>query len=300
MPAISRPLLICAALLAYLPSGSSLAQLNGESWIPIVVLSENQQVPLRAKPEGPVVLGFARADDLKNGLPLQIGWYMLDPAQAMSSIAQSYSSHPLAYRKGIELSAETIVAEVQAVCAQSVAPVDPRRCLDQVGIELGVGANYRFGDSLLSLGVSRAQGSASGQSWRFQPDFGTRVVTRDSISLRGSKQSNWGEFGVGLSLSEIDLGSFFGEKIHEGQLSVSWLYGNFGTALTGRVNQRSNNSDPWGGIDLGLIWRTPWNGLLTVGAQNALRSGQPDANRQPQVPQASNERVPYVRYEQDL
>ena len=52
----------------------------------------------------------------------------------------------------------------------------------------------------------------------------------------------------------------------------------------------------WAGIDLGLSWRTPWRGEVSVGAQN-LWSAPLDA---PRESESVNARMPYVQYRQDL
>ena len=52
------------------------------------------------------------------------------------------------------------------------------------------------------------------------------------------------------------------------------------------------------GLGLGLTWRTPWSGQLTVGAENVVTRG-----KNPFSPNSENSdegTVPYVRYEQDL
>jgi hypothetical protein len=54
----------------------------------------------------------------------------------------------------------------------------------------------------------------------------------------------------------------------------------------------------WEAFGLGLTWRTPWSGQLTVGADNVVTRG-----KNPFSPDASGDQdgtVPYVRYEQDL
>lgn len=54
----------------------------------------------------------------------------------------------------------------------------------------------------------------------------------------------------------------------------------------------------WNSIDLGVTWRLPWQGSLSVGAQNLWSSGTP-ANT-PVGPEPDQSRTPYVQYHQDL
>ena len=52
----------------------------------------------------------------------------------------------------------------------------------------------------------------------------------------------------------------------------------------------------WTALDLGVSWRTPWRGEISVGAQN-LWSAPLDAPRDADPNQA---RTPYIQYRQDL
>lgn len=81
-------------------------------------------------------------------------------------------------------------------------------------------------------------------------------------------------------------------------LSVGGGYGNFGANIIGQVID-TPGQPRWEGLGLGLTWRTPWSGQLTVGAENIVTRG-----RNPFSPRGENGEdegtVPYVRYEQDL
>ena len=55
----------------------------------------------------------------------------------------------------------------------------------------------------------------------------------------------------------------------------------------------------WSSIDLGVTWRLPWRGELSVGAQNLWSSGSAPANN-PMGPEPDQSRTPYVQYHQDL
>ena len=76
----------------------------------------------------------------------------------------------------------------------------------------------------------------------------------------------------------------------------------FSGQLTGRLVELPHGASPWRSLDIGLSWRTPWRGELSLGARNVL--GRPDTSRWPlaDLPaiEDPSERVPYVRYQQDL
>lgn len=74
--------------------------------------------------------------------------------------------------------------------------------------------------------------------------------------------------------------------------------GAFSANIIGRVVETPNQPGQWEGLGVGLTWRTPWSGQLTVGAENVVTRG-----RNPFAPKEDGDNdgtVPYVRYEQDL
>lgn len=90
-------------------------------------------------------------------------------------------------------------------------------------------------------------------------------------------------------------------------LSFGLGYGNVTGQLTGRLIELPQTDHPWRTLDIGVSWRTPWRGQLSVGARNVLGSspfGNGDPSRWPMADLPAIEepaaRVPYVRYQQDL
>jgi hypothetical protein len=79
-------------------------------------------------------------------------------------------------------------------------------------------------------------------------------------------------------------------------------HGAFTGRLTGRLIEVPQSGSQWSTLDIGVSWRTPWRGELSVGARNVL--GGVDTARWPltELPplEESAARVPYVRYQQDL
>jgi hypothetical protein len=89
----------------------------------------------------------------------------------------------------------------------------------------------------------------------------------------------------------------FADRWTSRQLNLGGGVGDFGFNIVGEVVD--TGQDKWEGLSLGLSWRTPWSGQLTVGADNVVTRGKnPFA---PAAGQSEDEgAVPYVRYEQDL
>lgn len=93
--------------------------------------------------------------------------------------------------------------------------------------------------------------------------------------------------------------------LQQAMLGVGVNYGAFSGNVTGRVNrlaeQPGSPNALWSGIDIGVSWRTPWRGELTVGARNLV--SKVDGDEAPEPARAIDEtsaRTPYVRYKQDL
>lgn len=113
---------------------------------------------------------------------------------------------------------------------------------------------------------------------------------------------------LGASVGRIHLlpGNLLGvDTLDQTALSFGVDHGSLSGVLTGRTMQpqaglTSNYAGDrrWNSIDLGVTWRLPWRGSVSVGAQNLWSSGTP-ANT-PAGPEPDQSRTPYVQYHQDL
>jgi len=90
----------------------------------------------------------------------------------------------------------------------------------------------------------------------------------------------------------------FSDRWTSRQLNLGGGLGAFGVNVIGEVVD-TPGKDRWGSLGLGLSWRTPWSGQLTVGADNLVTRGK---NPFAPASEANGDEgaVPYVRYEQDL
>ncbi|MDQ3617581.1 MAG: hypothetical protein M3374_02510 [Pseudomonadota bacterium] len=126
--------------------------------------------------------------------------------------------------------------------------------------------------------------------------YGQKNIGREAtVSIGGS----WARARL-IPAGEMtaDLTDRFNDRWTSKSLSVGAGVGDFGANIVGRVVDTPNQPGQWEGVGLGLTWRTPWSGQLTVGAENVVTRG-----KNPFSPSNSNEdegTVPYVRYEQDL
>lgn len=111
-------------------------------------------------------------------------------------------------------------------------------------------------------------------------------------SLGRSRLVPFGGAPSNLSLPGLDL--------QETSLSLAISSGNLRGSIIGRT---AVSPDPlltgkrWTTFDIGLSWRTPWQGELILGTQSQLT---PVIDPNGRDPDAAQNRVPYVQYRQDL
>ncbi|MDR2012187.1 MAG: hypothetical protein LBQ20_03940 [Rhodanobacter sp.] len=121
--------------------------------------------------------------------------------------------------------------------------------------------------------------------------FGQGSALDIGASYGRSRLSPVGILGSTLGSSTVDL-----DKL---SLSLGLDAGSLRGAIVGHV---LSSDDPvlagkhWTTLDLGVSWRTPWSGELSVGAQNLWSA--PNSPRD--VVDTSQARTPYIRYRQDL
>lgn len=97
------------------------------------------------------------------------------------------------------------------------------------------------------------------------------------------------------------IGTAFAPGVDLDQLSLSLGLdaGSLRGAIVGHV---LSSDDPalagkrWTTLDLGVSWRTPWSGELSVGAQNLWAA----PSNSPREGESNQARTPYIQYRQDL
>ncbi|WP_199742080.1 hypothetical protein [Vulcaniibacterium tengchongense] len=164
-----------------------------------------------------------------------------------------------------------------------------------------------FGASLSraggKVGVTLASGRDTLPAW-LSPNSRTSRVDQNTLTVYGQKNigreatvsigGTWARARL-IPAGEVpDLADRWNSK----SITVGAGYGNFGANIVGRVVDTPGEPGQWEGLGVGLTWRTPWSGQLTVGAENVVTRG-----KNPFSPSSGDKdegTVPYVRYEQDL
>ncbi|MCY7312877.1 MAG: hypothetical protein LH491_04435 [Pseudoxanthomonas sp.] len=164
-----------------------------------------------------------------------------------------------------------------------------------------VSAGASLSNNSGKLGLSAGSGRDTLPAW-LSTSPGARVEQND-LAVYGQK--NIGREGfvrIGGAVARARLVPIadvpaIADRWNTKSLNVGGGYGAFSANIVGRVVDVPGQPQ-WEGLGLGLTWRTPWSGQLTVGADNVVTRG-----KNPFGPLGAAEdegTVPYVRYEQDL
>ena len=135
---------------------------------------------------------------------------------------------------------------------------------------------------------------------------GARLLSR-GIGVRGMFDlgaQRWLSFGGSMSRNRLEsafLGASPLRRWDSSALSLGLGRGSLYGEVTGHVADVPGSDALWGGVDVGISWRTPWQAQFTVGARNLLSHGEsPFVGTDGKALDESETRVPYVRYKQDL
>jgi hypothetical protein len=114
---------------------------------------------------------------------------------------------------------------------------------------------------------------------------------------------------LGASLGHMQLYSPLGNmpltSLNQAAVTFGMRYGAFSGNVTGHLLGPADAftaNSRWTGLDIGISWRTPWQGQLSLGTQNLWSSGSVPNLADPGAREvdANQARVPYVQYHQDL
>ena len=177
---------------------------------------------------------------------------------------------------------------------------------DDGGTRASGTAAFKAGENT-RLGLSAGSGSGTLPAW-LTPGPRGAGATVDLNDLTVFAQHNIGREGMVAIAGTVAKATLMtpaeatnlgiGDTWTSHSLSIGGGYGRFGASIVGQVVE-TPGQPKWEGVGLGLTWRTPWSGQLTVGADNLVTRG-----RNPFAPSVNGRdeegTVPYIRYEQDL
>lgn len=156
------------------------------------------------------------------------------------------------------------------------------------------------------FGVSVGQGNERLPAWLSRAGSAQENPQLDLNDLTVFAQKNIGDAAyvtiagtvakatlIPFSEAPADISDRWSSK----SVSVGGGYGAFSANVIGRVIE-TPGQPRFEGLGLGVTWRTPWSGQLTVGAENVVTRGRNPFS--PNGETTDEGAVPYVRYEQDL
>ena len=152
------------------------------------------------------------------------------------------------------------------------------------------------------LGLSAGTGRDNLPAW-LSSNAGAKVEENDLAVFGQKNVGREGFVRIGGAVARARLVPIadvpaIADRWNSKSLSVGGGYGAFSANIVGRVVDVPGQPGKWEGLGLGLTWRTPWSGQLTVGAENVVTRG-----KNPFSPNNATDEegtVPYVRYQQDL
>ena len=189
-----------------------------------------------------------------------------------------------------------------------------------MGGEVNTGFSRGAAGVNIALGLSRPSGgSLPGGTPTLAPLYGAYMAEPLSglpLGLLGTSTTLRAQGHMMFGETRLELGAGYGELqprsdlplafsgLTERSLSFGVDRGSISGVITGRVLQPNaligipgGTYQHWSTIDLGITWRLPWQGALSVGTQNLWSFGTPPVIAgQP----ADASRIPYVQYHQDL
>lgn len=156
------------------------------------------------------------------------------------------------------------------------------------------------------LGITAGSGRDTLPAWLAGPNKSPALrAEQNDLTVFGQKNigregfvSIGGTYAKARLVPLADASPAIVDRWDSRSLTLGAGYGNFSGNIIGRVVDVPGQPGKWEGLGVGLTWRTPWSGQLTVGAENVISRGKnPFAPRNESNDEGT---VPYVRYEQDL
>ena len=138
---------------------------------------------------------------------------------------------------------------------------------------------------------------------------GYKLNSARRLKARGVWQLGHGSaIDLTAALGRVELSPFLsglagsGLDLNQASLGLGLANGSVRGSIVGRVTSLdepgSLGNRRWSGLDLGVSWRTPWRGEVTLGAQNLWSA--PLDPKAPHELDSTQARTPYVQYRQDL
>lgn len=167
------------------------------------------------------------------------------------------------------------------------------------------GAGFAKGDSRFAL---TAGGSRESLPTWLMPGSGNNKVNINDLTISAQKSlPRQGFVSIAGTVAKAELltpeaakaSGLASDRWNSKSLTLGGGVGAFGANLVGQVID-TPGQPKWEGLGVGVTWRTPWSGQLSVGADNVVTRGKNPFAPPNASGQGEEGTVPYVKYEQDL
>ena len=231
---------------------------------------------------------------------------LLEPTQSSIGIRKQFSEGALDTAFGLDAGDSLgLLCDRKTGVAAAISNL-ANHCLlaslDEPTDSRHINATTAFSTTAGRVGLSIGTGQETLPAW-LSPNARARVEQHD-VAVFGQKNiGREGFVSIGGAVAKArlvpasDLPAL-ADRWNSKSLTVGGGFGPFSANIVGRVVDVPGQPGKWEGLGLGLTWRTPWSGQLTVGAENVITRGKNPFSLTND--NADEGTVPYVRYEQDL
>jgi hypothetical protein len=293
---------------------------------PLPMLAQGEPVlPLWTSPDGRLLTIVALSEPL--GAPVLPLAPNYDAASQWGMMDTSALLGGLRWNFGRGFHADTLIGDTLAhpvICAEAGCAVDDAGSVSFTeGVfdgRIGLGWTSPGGDVDLSYGLSWLQSGTPGRALPltnasgaalpvlalpglapYQLQSGNAMSAHGTWHLGGPTLDFGASYGEGRFLSFGEAGSLMpGLDLNQTTLSLGVGTGSIRGVIVGHLLSGETPllaGKRWTTLDLGVSWRTPWQGVLSVGAQNLWASPAEPTAHDADPAQA---RMPYIQYRQDL
>lgn len=286
------------------------SQLSG---VATIDRDEPVSIPVWASPDGRLLalVSMSRISEAPT-LPLAplassaVDWRIIDATNLFNGAVRWQLSRNLVGEISITPSMSARCAPGNDSCRTGLSPGLP---------SVGTGVNWSSSPSPWSFGVGASwmPGRQAGSGMAFDIESGTiasgyraehsaAITGHGSLLVGQDALLSFGASHARTQWSPLLLGALPSGvlNIEETAVSLGFAKGALRGTLVGRVIDSVGAMLPgsrWTLFDVGLAWRTPWQGELTLGTRSYLPLPAEPAKRDNDL---SPSRVPYVQYRQDL
>lgn len=274
-----------------------------------------QPIPLWASPDGRLLALVSLSSD--NGGPLMprqpfsgnaADWQIIDATSLIAGGLRWQLAGGLAATASVSRSGTASLCTIAGSGCADGSLFSNGVMSNQLGINWSApdsSISFNYGVDLLRgrTAVQPFAGNASTGWLPYRLDQGTSAFANGQIVIGDNTSVNLSASRGSLQLlpSAFNAQAIGALDLDQSTLGFGVSHGNLSGTIVGRVIDSAGSTllpgQRWTLLDIGLSWRTPWQGQLSVGTRSYLapKSDAPKIDAE-----IAPSRVPYVQYRQDL